>query len=455
MSQSTTINASGESSVTHRAVLAIAVPIMASNVSEPLIGVVDTWVIGRLPEAYYIGAIAIGALIFSFIFWGFGFLRLGTGGMTAQAAGARDVQEIRAVLGRALMIAAICGVALIALSPLIESLAFWMITASDEVETHARNYFQIRIFAAPFSLANYVILGWFIGLGHARMAFYLQLVLNISNMVLDIVFVHGMGMTSDGVALGTLLAAIIAFGAGIYAVRRELKSRGGSFSWPRIMDKVRLKRMVGVNFDIMVRSLALVFAFSWFTAQSAKGGDIVLAANTVLQNIWMVTVFLIDGFAMAAEALIGQAVGAASLLRFNQAVRLTSLWAFAVAAMCALVIFALGGVFIDALSVNEEVRATARVFLIWAALCPIIGVACFQLDGIFIGATQTRDIRNMMLISMVVYFVAWWAFTSWFGNHGLWLAILTFFTVRGLTLWSRMPALVRDNFPKVEVRSAQ
>ncbi|MGI9372883.1 MAG: MATE family efflux transporter [Hyphomicrobiales bacterium] len=448
MSHSTTIHAAAEGNVTHRAVLAIAIPIMASNVSEPLIGVVDTWVIGRLPEAYYIGAIAIGALIFSFIFWGFGFLRLGTGGMTAQAAGARDVQEIRAVLGRALMIAGVCGVALIALSPLIESLSFWMISASDEVEAHARDYFQIRIFAAPFSLANYVILGWFIGLGRASTAFYLQLVLNISNIILDIVFVHGMGMTSDGVALGTLLAAIIAMGAGAFAVHHELKARGGSFNWPRIMDKARLKRMVTVNFNIMVRSLALVFAFSWFTVQSAKGGDIILAANTVLQNIWMISVFLIDGFAMAAEALVGQAVGATSLSRFKQAVRLTTLWAFVVAGICSIIIYVLGGVFIDALTVNEEVRASARVYLIWTALCPIIGVGCFQLDGIFIGATQTRDIRNMMLISMVFYFIAWWVFTAWFGNHGLWMAILAFFAVRGVTLWARMPALVRDNFPK-------
>lgn len=432
--------------VSHRSVLAIALPIMASNVSEPLIGIVDTWIIGRLPEAYYIGAIAIGALIFSFIFWGFGFLRMGTGGLTAQAAGAQDVEELRAVLGRAMVIAVICGLALIVLSPLIETLSFWMITGSPDVEHHARTYFQIRIFAAPFSLINYVFLGWFIGIGKARTAFVLQLLLNITNMALDGYFVLGLGMTSDGVALGTVGASVIAAAGGFWAVHHELKSRGGSWDWQRIVDPVRLKRTISVNADIMVRSLALVFAFSWFTAQGAKAGDIVLAANAVLMNLVMVGTFLIDGFAFSAETLIGQAVGARSIERFKTSVRLSTLWAYGVAAIVSLITYATGDMLIDMLTVNDQVRETARIYLPWAALCPVVGVGCFQLDGIFIGATQTSDMRNMMLLSLIGYLGAWWVLTQSYGNHGLWLSLLFFFTIRALTLWSRMPALERDRF---------
>jgi MATE family multidrug resistance protein len=432
--------------VSHRSVLAIALPIMASNVSEPLIGIVDTWIIGRLPDAYYIGAIAIGALIFSFIFWGFGFLRMGTGGLTAQAAGARDAEELRAVLGRALVIAVVCGLGLIALSPIIETAAFWMLDGSPEVEQHARSYFQIRIFAAPFSLVNYVFLGWFIGLGKARTAFVLQLLLNITNIVLDWWFVLELGMTSDGVALGTFGASVIAAGGGVWAVHHELQARGGSWNWQRISDRARLKRTIAVNSDIMVRSLALVFAFSWFTAQGAKAGDIMLAANSVLMSIVMVGMYLIDGFAFSAETMTGQAVGARSLERFRSSARLSTFWAYGVGLIVSLLTYVAGDTMIDALSINEQVRETARVYLPWAALCAIVGVGCFQLDGIFIGATQTGDMRNMMLISVVAYLCAWWVLTQAYGNHGLWLALLFFFVVRALTLWWRMPALERDQF---------
>ncbi|NNF80227.1 MAG: MATE family efflux transporter, partial [Rhizobiales bacterium] len=213
----------------HRAVLAIALPIMAANVSEPLIGLVDTWVIGRLPEPYYIGAIALGAVIFSFVFWGFGFLRMGTGGLAAQAHGAKNDPEVRAVLVRALLISVAAGVLLVIVSPLIDYLSFELLKGSEEVETHARTYFQIRVLSAPFALANYAFLGWFIGLGRARIAFMLQLLLNLSNIVFDVILVLGVGMAADGVALGTLIASIIAAAGGVWAAHRELQRRSGGW----------------------------------------------------------------------------------------------------------------------------------------------------------------------------------------------------------------------------------
>ncbi|MEM7427881.1 MAG: MATE family efflux transporter [Pseudomonadota bacterium] len=431
----------------HHTVLAIALPIMVSNVSEPLIGLADTWVIGRLPEPYFIGAIALGALIFSFIFWGFGFLRMGTGGLAAQAEGAGDAEELRAVLGRALLIALGAGLLLIALSPLIESAAFWLLRGSEEVEHHARIYFQIRVLSAPFALANYALLGWFIGLADARTALWLQLILNVSNIVLDVLLVLGLGMTSDGVALGTLLASVIACGAGLWIAQRELNRRGGGWNLARIIDRVQLKRMAVVNFDIMIRSVAVVFAFSIFTAKSAEVSDLVLAANTILMNLLVFGTYVLDGFAHSAEALVGQAVGAKDQARFRVYAWLSAKWALVTSAVFALITWLLGGIMIDALTVNLEIRETARLYLIWIVAAPVVGVACYQLDGIFIGATQTRDLRNMMLLAVILYLPAWHYLVQYFGNHGLWASLMLFLALRGLTLWIRMPALLRERFP--------
>ncbi len=432
----------------HRAVLAIALPIMASNVSEPLIGLVDTWVIGRLHEAYYIGAIALGAVIFSLVFWGFGFLRMGTGGLAAQAHGAKDNPEVRAVLVRALMISVAAGIVLILVSPLIDHLSFALLKGSEEVEAHARTYFQIRILSAPFALANYAFLGWFIGLGQARTALGLQLVLNFSNIVFDVILVLGVGMTADGVALGTLMASVIAAAGGVWAAHRELQRRGGSWDLALILDRQQLRRTYVVNFDIMVRSVAAVFVFVLFTAKSAEVGDVVLAANTVLMNIMVFGTHLIDGFAHSAEALAGQAVGAKSRLRFRVYSVLSSQWAFIVGLVFAVLTWALGPLLIDALTVNQEIRDTARSYLWWIVAAPVLGVACYQLDGIFIGATQSKDLRNMMLISVLVFLAAWEYLTEAFGNHGLWAALMLFLVVRALTLLVRLPALMRERFPQ-------
>lgn len=431
----------------HRAVLAIALPIMAANVSEPLIGLVDTWVIGRLPEPYYIGAIALGAVIFSLIFWGFGFLRMGTGGLAAQAHGAKDDPEVRAVLVRALLISVAAGILLVLVSPLIDYLSFELLKGSEEVETHARTYFQIRILSAPFALANYAFLGWFIGLGRARTAFMLQLLLNLSNIVFDLILVLGMGMAADGVALGTLIASIIAAAGGVWAAHLELQRRSGGWDLPRILDRQQLKRTYVVNFDIMIRSVAAVFVFVLFTAKSAEVSDVILAANTVLMNIMVFGTHLIDGFAHSAEALAGQAVGAKSRLRFRVYSVLSSQWALVVGVVFAFLTWLLGPPLIDALTVNREIQDTARAYLWWIIVAPVLGVGCYQLDGIFIGATQSKDLRNMMLISVLVFLVSWQYLTEVFGNHGLWASLMLFLVVRALTLLARVPALMRERFP--------
>jgi multidrug resistance protein, MATE family len=432
--------------ITHGKVLAIAIPIMLSNVSQPLIGVVDTAVIGRLPEAYYIGAIAIASLIFSFLYWGFGFLRIGTSGLTAQAFGADDRSEVAAVLGRALMVAVGCGLLLILLGPFIEGLAFRLIEGSGQVEANAALYFRIRVWSAPFALINFVMLGWFIGQGRARMAFGLQLVLNLTNMALDAAFVLGLGMTTAGVALGTLLAEIVAAGLGFAIVWGAIRQGQIKFERALIFDAAKLKRTFAINFDIMVRTWCLVFAFWWHAAQGAKQGDVIVSANAVLMHCFEVAAYLIDGFAYAAEALVGQAVGAKSFIRYRDAIIISTQWALAVGAILAVIILLAGPQFIDALAVNADVRQTARIYLPWVALSAILGVVCFQLDGIFTGATRTQDMRNMMIISIIIYLICWWAASRVLGNHGLWMALNIFFVVRAVTLGARIPALEQASF---------
>jgi len=434
------------SNITHKRVLAVAVPIMLSNLSQPLIGIVDTAVLGQLPEPHYIGAIAVSSLIFTIIYWGFGSLRMGTGGLAAQAFGAGDMTELRAVLVRALLISSVIGLIVISLGPFIEVFSFWLLEASSAVETEARIYFEIRIWSAPFALANYVMLGWLIGMGKTGYAFAIQLVLNLSNVVLDVFFVWGLSMTADGVAYGTLLAEIIAAAFGGVLIWRVLAKIGGEWSEERILHKPSIIRTISVNADIMVRSLSLTFAFAFFTAQGAKVSDTIIAANAILMHLLITSAYFLDGFAVAVEALAGQAVGARNRKLFWKSVKLTALWGAIISVFVALTYAIIGPYFIDLLTVNETIRLTARTYLWWAVAAPVIGFACFLLDGIFTGATRTKDLRNMMLLSVMVYLAAWYVLTPLYGNHGLWAALMIFFIVRAITLVARMPPLMRALF---------
>src|SRR5690606_12460868 len=270
--QETPMSRTAPASLTHKTIFASAVPVMISNVTTPLLGVVDTGVVGRIPDPAYIGAVAIGALIFTFVFWAFGFLRMGTTGLTAQAHGAGDAGEVLAVLGRALLIAAAAGGAIILLERPIGAAAFAILDGSERVESLARDYFQIRIWAAPVTLVNYALLGWFIGLGRTDLGLVLQLLLNVTNIALDVLFVLGFGWDVRGVALGTLLAETAAAAAGLAIAWREAPRLGGRLSLDRVLIPARLKRTFMVNVDIMVRTLALLAVFVWFNAESARQG---------------------------------------------------------------------------------------------------------------------------------------------------------------------------------------
>ena len=311
----------------NRQVWRLAGPIILSNVSVPMLGIVDTAVMGHLPDAWYIGAVAVGAMVFSYVYWGFGFLRMGTTGLVAQAYGAENKSEVRALLGRALVMAVALGMAIFILQwPLIE-LAMWFIEASEKVESLARAYFDIRVYAAPAALANYAVLGWLLGQQRAKRALVLQVFMNGVNIVLDLWFVLGLGWGVEGVALATAISEYSAAFLGLALALRVLGHSGGQWSRSQLLDGEQLKRLLVVNSDIFLRTLCLVTAFAWFTSRGASMGDTLLAANAILMNFQMIVGYALDGFAFAAEALIGAAIGAGDRDKLRQAVRTSTLWA--------------------------------------------------------------------------------------------------------------------------------
>ena len=427
----------------HRRVWRIAGPIMLSNVSTPLIGIVDTAVVGHLDHAYYIGAVAIGALIFSFIFWGFGFLRMGTTGLTAQARGAGDGELVRATLLRAVLLGVAVGVGLLLLREPLAWLCFTLLKASPEVERFAGDYFDIRIWSAPAALANYVLLGWLIGIGRTGLVFALQLVLNGVNVALDLLFVIGFGWGVSGVAAASVVAEITALAAGLMIIGVLLRGMGGGLRLAMLRNAVAFRRLLSVNRDIFIRTLCLVGAFAYFKAKGAELGDLVLAANAVLFNLFLFLSYALDGYAFAAEALTGERAGAGDNRGFRQAVRATSVWALGTSALFTLAYFAAGPLLIDTITDIETVREAARLYLPWAAMLPVLSVWCFQFDGIFVGATWGAAMRNTMIVSTLIYLMAVWTAVPYLGNHGLWLALAIFMSARGATMAAAYPGLAR------------
>jgi MATE family multidrug resistance protein len=423
-------------------VLAIAGPIVVSNATVPILGVVDTGVVGQLGEAAPIGAVAIGSVILMAYYWIFGFLRMGTVGLTSQALGAGDRPEADALLTRALMVGFAAGCGMILLQVPLFGLGFALSPASEEVEGLARGYLGIRVWSAPAAIAIYGITGWLIAAERTGAVLLLQVVMNGLNIVLDLVFVLGLGWGVNGVAFATFLAEWSALGLGLWLCRGAFR-RPGWRDWPRVLDRVRLQRMAAVNIDILLRSLLLQSIFVSFLFFGSGLGDVPLAANQVLVQFLQVIAYALDGFAFAAETLVGNAFGRRDRARVRRSVLLTSQWGAATCLLMALAFAAGGPLLIDLMTTAPEVRAEARLYLNWIVLAPLIGVAPWMLDGVFIGATRTRDMRNMMLVSTAIYFVAVLVLLPAFGNHGLWAAMLVSFAARGATLAIRYPALER------------
>jgi MATE family multidrug resistance protein len=432
--------------LTYGQIAAISLPIILSNVTTPLLGITHTAVVGQLGAPHLIGAVALGATIFTLLFWAFGFLRMGTTGLTAQAEGSGNPDLVAAVLAQALLLAGVAGGLLLILQTPIVLAAMHLLNASAAAEAETQRYFDIRIWSAPFALANYAFLGWFIGLAKTRIALALQLVLNGLNVVLSIALVSWLGWGVAGVALSTVASEIVAAALGAVIALSHLRERGAAIRASGIFDAAGLRRMLAVNGDLMIRTLCLLFVFTFFTAKAAEAGDAVLAANAILLQFLNIASYLLDGFAFATEALTGQAIGAGNRAHFRRAVRLSSVLAILVSVGVSAAFLLAGGVLIDAMATDAATREIARLYLPWAVAAPIAGVACFQLDGIFIGATRSREMRDMMIVSLAVFMAAWALLTPAFGNHGLWASIIVFFIVRAITLGVHYSRLERASF---------
>ena len=430
----------GAARVTHRRVLKIALPIVLSNATVPILGAVDVGVVGQMGEAAPIGAVALGAIILSSIYWVFGFLRMGTVGLVGQAEGAGDTAEVSAWLTRALAVAMAAGLMLIVLQPLIFWAALELAPASEEVESLTRQYLAIRIWTAPAAIAVYALTGWLVAMERTGGVFWVQLVMNGVNILLDLLFVLVFQWGVPGVAIATVIAEITGAALGLLFCRGAFRHPEWR-NWVRIFDRAKLIRMALLNTDILLRSAMLMIIFSSFVFIGAKFGDVTLAANEVLIQFMYITAYAMDGFAFAAETLIARAVGRGDRAYLRRSALVTSVWGLVICVSMALAFWVAGGWIIDLMAKDPDVQRVARDFLPYMVAAPLIGCAAWMLDGIFIGATRSRDMRNMMAISFAIYWAAIFILLPLMDNHGLWLALLISFLARGITLGSRYPAL--------------
>ena len=446
-------------SLSYASLTAMAWPFILANASVPLLGIVDTAVIGNTGSVVELGAIALGSLIFSFVYWSFGFLRMGTTGFIAQADGASDNTEVRAILGRSCTIAVVIGLVLLAIQWPIGTVSFSLLSGDAEVESVAKTYFFTRIWGAPATLLIFVIMGVWIGLGEARELLKLQLFLNGLNMLLDILAAGVFGLGAYGIALGTVFSEIITCVVAFYRLRQFLAEKhdvGTSWSafWPtdRVRELSQMGRLLTANADIMIRTLLLVFAFSYFTNEAAKFGVISLAATHIVLQIMAFTAFFLDGFAYVAESQTGRSYGARDERAFKLAMHRTTVLAGAAALILALVIMLLGGSLVALLTDIDEVIASSTALLPICAVYVIASFPAFQLDGVFIGTSRTQEMRNASLVSLLVFLGAVWSLTATHALAGLWWAMVVFVIARAISLWVYFPRLRSHFAPDEEVR---
>ncbi len=431
--------------VTHRLVLGIAVPMTLGFLTTPLLGLTDTAVVGHLGHPEALAGLAIGAILFDLIYGSLSFFRTSTTGLVAQAFGRGDEREQQAVFYRALVSAFALGLLMLALSPLILSFAPELMTGDAEVSAVTRQYFRIRVLTSPATFANFAILGFVLGRGKGSLALLLQIVLNGTNIVLAILFGLVLGWGVTGVALATAAAEVVGMIVGLVIVSRQV-SLSHRPSRPDILDPNKLRQLFQLNADILIRSLILNGAFALLTRVGSSFGAVTLAANAVLMNIFMLSAFFLDGLAGAAEQLAGRAVGAGFRPAFDRTLRLTGFWSLAMAGMVGLFFIAFGQPMIHMLTTSPHVQETAATYLPWAALTGLTGALAFQMDGVFIGATWSREMRNMMVVSFIIYCLSLAVTVPLLGNHGLWLSLNLFLLMRGFFLAAMVPRKARQSF---------
>lgn len=403
-----------------------------SNVSVPLLGMVDTGVTGHLEDAAYLGAVAVGSTVFGFLYTGVNFLRMGTTGIAAQRYGAGDAPGLRTGLGQALVVATAIALLLLILQKPVGAFALNLLGAEPAITEYAKEYFFIRIWSAPATLANFALIGWFIGLQNARIPLLIVLVINLTNIALDLLLVLVFDMKVAGVAAASVAAEFAGLAVGLTLALSQLARHGGRWEWPQLLRPSAYAGFLSVNGHLLLRTMALMFTFGFVTAQSARQGGLILAANAILLNLQNLLSFALDGFAHAAEALVGKAVGANSRVALEKSVRLTLRWSLYVAVAFS-VLFLLGGpLFIQLLTGLPDVRETAMRYLPWMILSPFVSVWSFLYDGVFVGATRAREMRDIMLLSAFAVFVPAFYVLKFLGNDGLWFAFMLFMASRGL-----------------------
>ncbi len=419
----------------NRKILRLAVPNIISNITVPLLGIVDLAVVGHLQGIWFVGAVALGSTVFNFVYWGFSFLRMSTSGMAAQMYGSGDEKGSREVLHRAVITGLLAGLVILLLQVPIEKISFYLLEGSEKTEHFAIRYFYIRIWAAPATLMLYAFNGWFLGMQNARYPMIVTLVINLLNIVLDLLFVMGLHMNSDGVALGTLLANYAGLATALLLLRKKYPGAFLRIPVRILLNAQKIKDFFHINFNIFLRTLCLILVFTFFTARSAVYGDTILAVNTLLLQFFMFFSFFMDGFAYAAEALTGRYTGAGDTALLRRSVRALFRWGILLSLPFSLAYLTAGNFILSLLTDNPTILQAARPYLFWVSIVPLISFPAFLWDGIYIGATASAGMRNTMLFSTIAVFFPLWYFTQGsLGNHSLWLALILFLISRGLSM---------------------
>ncbi|TWI54101.1 MATE family efflux transporter [Halalkalibacter nanhaiisediminis] len=434
------------SALSHREYLVMAIPLIIAGISTPLLGAVDTAVVGRMPDPSAIGGVAIGALIFNTMYWLLGFLRVSTTGFTSQAQGSKDEKETILSFVRPIIIAIFFGLCFIILQQPILHLAFYLIGASEAVTELAETYFSIRIWGAPFTLVSYVMIGWLIGMGKVRLALATQLLMNILNIILDMIFVFGLGFGVAGVAYATLISEVSAVLFGAWIIYRTRKVAILNLKMDMLLETAPFMKMVKVNRDLFLRTVCLLAMTGIFTAKGASMGEVTLAANAVLLQIHYMMAYLFGGFANASSILVGRAIGAGDQSLYKRAFLLSAQWGFisAIVLACGIVLF--GETIVSLFTSIMAVKETAFDLLVWMIIFPFVGFWGLQLEGIFSGATEAGFIRDSIVLSLIVFLLAIWLFVPSFHNQGVWLSFVLFSLSRSLFLWLFVPKLTRVKF---------
>ena len=421
----------------HRRIINLALPSIVSNITVPLLGLVDTAITGHMGEARYIGAIAVGSMLFNIMYWLFAFLRMGTGGMTAQAYGRKDFDEADLTGLRAICISSLIGLAIIVLQYPLLHLAMWFIAPDENITQLVYSYCYICIWGAPASLGLFALNGWFVGMQNTKIPMIISITQNVVNILISLLLVYWLGMKIEGVALGTLIAQW----AGFFMVsffflkkRREIPSDGYSrVSLPRIFEPSAMKAFFTVNRDIFLRTLFLVSVNLYFVVAGAKGGEIVLAVNTLLMQLFILYSYIMDGFAYAAEALCGRFYGAGDNASLKETIRKVFYWSIGLTAIYSIV-YGVGGLdFLRLLTNEESVIIASEEYIFWAILIPISGIVAFVWDGVFIGMTMTKGMLSGTFVAAIVFFITYFSLETTLHNHALWLAFILYLAARGVT----------------------